>query len=265
MTDQQNQHLDEMIAEAQREYGENSPLAESAKRVAEATRQTLTHNGSNLDFLPQSTRNRIRTRERSQRACEEFCERFCCIDNPGLKALHMTIAASQEAQKLAQDALHSCASFFQSDENGTTLGITHNIDDLDPALYPVVYSTSQPGHRWIIGPGQEFDEVVVRLETDAHCDFSVLPFATNLEKYRFDRGKDCVAQLTEMREGYFNTLKMKMQPTWRIGELFPVSFGNQIVFLKFCTNHLYAFYRKYQINQNECEIIEPWENEGNHW
>jgi hypothetical protein len=178
----------------------------------------------------------------------------------------MVIAASQEAQKVAETALRDCAGWFTQEPDGAgPLGTTHNADFLDPATAPVVYASSRIRERWVIGPSQSFGDVARLLATDARCDLSVVPFSTNLERYRFDAGRDCVAQLAEFERAYFKCLEMQMEPTWVVGELFPVAFGSQVVFLKFCSGHLSAFCRKYEIDFNECQILEPWENEGNHW
>lgn len=150
MTNSQAERLNAMVTKAEQKYGKNSAEAASARRIAESTGQVLTHTGSNLDFLGQGQFNRIRTMERSQAACEGYAEKYCTVDNPRLRPLHMSVAASREAQKVAHDALHRLASWFTSEPDGAgPLGETHSYYDLDPATAVTVYSTSLPGERWL--------------------------------------------------------------------------------------------------------------------
>jgi hypothetical protein len=258
--------LDALVERAVQQYGEDSGEAESARRVAEGLAEISTHSGSDLDFLDSAQKNRVLTIERSQTVCESFCERFCTVDNPNLRAFHLTIAASREAQKVAADALDRLASWFTSEPDGAgPLGETHNPDRLDSATAPVVYATSRPGERWLIGPSQSFESIAEMLKTDGHCDFSEPPFSTNLQRHRMSPAEDCVKKLADLVRCYFECVEMNIEPAFLIAELVSVAFGNQVVFLRFCTDHFYGFYRKYQIDRDECEIIEPFEGIGNYW
>ncbi|HTX96333.1 MAG TPA: hypothetical protein VME67_16605 [Mycobacterium sp.] len=263
--------LGSMVTKAEMKYGKNSAEAALARRVAESTGQVLAHTGSNLDFLGEGQFTRIQTMERSQAACEGYVEHYCTVTNPLLRPLHMTIAASREAQKVAHDALHRLASWFTSEPDGAgPLGETHAYYDLDPATAVTVYATSRPGERWLLDlPYDDFERITDLLRFDGHCDFADPSFATNLDKYRLgSRGTDCVKQMKEHSELHQRCLRdriIRPDPDFHVGEFVPVAFGNQMIFLKFCVGHLYAFYRKYQIVPDECEIFGPWETIGNQW
>jgi hypothetical protein len=118
-------------------------------------------------------------------------------------------------------------------------------------------------------PYDDFERITDLLRFDAHCDFAEPPFSTNLEKYGIvSGGTDCVKQMQEHSELHQRCVRdgiIRPDPDFHVGELVPVAFGNQTVFLKFCVGHLFAFYGKYQIDGSECEIFEPWESIGNQW
>jgi hypothetical protein len=254
------------VEKVARQYGGDSPETVMARRVMDNVLDLNSQSGSDLSFLDEDTATRVTTMETAQRAAETYAEKYCTVGHPGLRAMHLTISASKEAQKLAVDALHACAEWFSHrSDGGGPLGDTHHPDDLDPTTAPVAYATSRLGERWIIGNTITFDDVARLLKTDARCDLSLPPFSTNLERFRMNPGKDCLAELVWLSDCYQRSLEMKATPTFNIGHLFPVAFDNQIVFLKLCSDHLYSFYRKYEIDQNECRIEEQWEQRGNYW
>ena len=252
---------DTMVESVRREYGEAA--AESAQRVGAATQGVIFGKPS------PATHARVDQGEVAVLAAERFCERYCLHQSPVLKALHMCLPHSAEMQKVALDALCSCVEHFRHQADQTAPeGITHNSDGLSLDSAPVAYSTSRPGERWVIGPTLTFDAVAALMAYDAHCDLTGPPHALNLQPHRPFPVKDCQAEMArwaETRRQAVATHATAFDPDFRVAQTLPVAFGNQVVFLNFCGDHLAAFCRKCEINPDKCHIDESWEAPGNYW
>lgn len=243
------------------------------------------------------TIRQARRMEAAERAAESFCERFLVESDTATArsaALHLTVPFLAELQKVAKDALHDVVSWFEVDAEGhKPQGYTHHDGDVDLLTSVIVYATSRPGERWAVEPPTgcktcvpqlSFDYVAETLAADCHCDLSVDPYAKKLEPFKTIGPLDC---FDDMREEIENRRKLhgyalaeldmnlsrerrrevekRLSEPASTGQLFPVAFGNQVVFLKLCAGHAFALASKYQIQVRECAIEEAWEGVGNHW
>lgn len=227
----------------------------------------------------------------AERAAEGFCERFLVESDTATArstALHLTVPFLGELQKLAKDALYDVVSWFEVDAEGhKPQGFTHHDGDVDLLASVIVYSTSRPGERWVIEPPTgckacvpplTFDYVAELLAADVHCDLNIDPYRKKLEPFKVGGRLDCFEDMAEQVESHSKRLAYyeSFDPALRgnltrpeplaVGQLFPVAFGNQVVFLKLCHGHAMALASKYQIEvRGQCGIEEPWESVGNHW
>ena len=195
------------------------------------------------------------------------CEKYMLNNAQCLgTAMHLSTPFLAELQKLATEALTGCVKPFVVDSWGDEpQGKTINYDDKNLLTSVIVYTTSRPGVRWVIGASEDFDDVAFKLRTDVHCDLVVEPYAKKLEMYRFMGGRDCLADMRKQLEDERDSDGPRCCSLPSVGFLFPIAFGNEIVFLKFCYNHAFAMIEKYKIQIREAGVQEPWEGVGNWW
>lgn len=220
-----------------------------------------------------------------ERAAEKLCEEFLLDATqawPALAGLHMTLPFSQELQRIAVEARNRLAGAYTVNvKGGMPQAITINPDERNPLNSVVVYSTSRPAMRWVLGRSDTFADLVTELKTDVHCDFAAEPYARKLLPHKSVGKPDCIGELAEdaarwrSLHNYWEQQLKSVSPDHRgslarpgplsVGVLFPIAFSDEIVVLKFCHGHALAFLAKYGIQPRECGIEEPWESVGNYW
>jgi hypothetical protein len=210
---------------------------------------------------------------------EALCERFL-VDaiNSWPLALHLTLPFAAELQKLAKDARYALMAAHMVDSQGQRpTGVTINDDGHNLLTSVICYATSRSGVRWVLGDSVSFGDVAETLAADCHCDLNTEPFRKKLQSFKVIGRLDCFEDMAEQVENHSERLAYyeSFDPQYRgsltvpeslvVGQLFPVAFENEIVFLKLCAGHAFALASKYQIEIRGCAIEDSWEGIGNYW
>ena len=230
----------------------------------------------------------------AEREAEALCEKYLVegvqgagaaamlTGSPADRAFHLTLPFLMDLQKLAKDARYALAAHHMTGREGQApTGVTINDNNRNLLASVVCYATSRPGVRWVLDDATTFDQVAAELAEDVHCDLADMPFSRKLQQYKTIGKFDCVGEMAEQvarhrsqTDFYENELKimahryrdsLKRPDSLFVGNLFPVAFGNEIVFLKMCIGHWLAMASKYEIQIRECDAEEPWEGPGNWW
>jgi hypothetical protein len=283
-----DQEIDRHNTKRNQRQQANEHAARQAKNGADAARQKLApeviakysaltpHGAPDTETLAL-----IEAMERTERFAAATAEHHVLATGGLLEALHHCLPFSQELQKMALDARRRmAAAHMVGPEGQAPTGTTLNGEGKNLLESVVVYSTSRPTVRWVLGDSVTFQAVVGQIRADTHCEGSDEPFRTSLAPYLAGR-PDCIAVMAEHAALQRKVCAYRVSeleivaPPWRdqlktpdpvsVGLLLPVAFGSDIVVVKLCVDHVVALASKYGIQLSHCGIEEPWESTGNYW